>query len=122
KPLPDRRERRRMQEARAEMLEFAEIELGRGGVVVVEGEGAGEIIETQLRLDAVGGAEMGEIAVDRQGLDAVGAQLADRQAAGALREARAADVGEQRQVAELQRRRAEGLEQLRLRAGVGDMV
>ena len=46
----------------------------------------------------------------------------DRQAAGALGEALAADVREQRQVAEPRRRGAEGLEDLRLRAGVGDVV
>ena len=75
-----------------------------------------------LQLDRIGGAGLREIAGERQRLDAVLAQLAQRKRAEALGQRLAARTDQQREMRERRHARAERLENLDLRRRVGDVI
>ena len=119
----DSLERGRVKHAGVEALQFFRIELGGAARHLRHVEFGHQFSQRQPGFDGVGGAELGQQAVDRHGLHAlVIAQVGDADAAEPLGQGGARRVAQQRKMGECRHRAVERLPKLDLHRRIGDMV
>ena len=111
-----------MEQPGVEPVQLVLVEFRRGAAELREIEFGDELGKIGARFDRIGGAELGQQAVDRHGLDPLAAQMGQRQTPEALRQPAALSVGQQRQMGEGRHDAAERLENLNLGRGIRDVI